>query len=122
MEAYKPQIMPLRDEEKEIKGKIKKLELKLVKKEQSKEYQKLIETVLNHADTINTLDISGKKGLLKLVFKSITVEGGRLKDFELYEPFKSLYKGEGLKCQTKEKQEIVTIPESVCTYALSDAR
>ena len=122
MEAYKPQVIPLRDEEKATKAKIKKLELSLVEKERSKEYQQMLLSVINHIDLVKDLDIVGKKGLLKLVFKNIKVLDGRLKSFELYEPFKSLYEGEQIKCQTLETQKVMTIPESVCTYVLSDVK
>lgn len=122
MEAYKPQIMPLRDEEKATKAKIKKLELSLIEKERSKEYQQMLLSVINHIDLVKDLDIAGKKGLLKLVFKNIKVLDGRLKSFELYEPFKSLYEGEQIQCQTQENKTLMTIPESVCTYVLSAGR
>jgi len=122
MEAYKPQILPLRDEEKEIKSKINKLELSLVEQERSEEYKKLLLSVVNHIDTIKQLDIAGKKGLLKLVFKTIIVKDGKLKKFELYQPFKGLYEGATIKCQTKENKELTTIPESVCTYLLTADR
>ena len=79
-------------------------------------------SVINHIDLVKNLDIVGKKGLLKLVFKNIKVLDGRLKSFELYEPFKSLYEGEQIKCQTLETQKVMTIPESVCTYVLSAGR
>ena len=66
--------------------------LSLVEKERSEEYRKLLSNVVSHFDTIeNRLDIVGKKGILRLFFKSITVKNGRIKKFELYEPFKSLY-------------------------------
>jgi len=119
MEAYKPQIMPLRDEEKATKAKIKKFELSLIEKERSKEYQQMLLSVINHIDLVKDLDIAGKKGLLKLVFKNIKVLDGRLKSFELYEPFKSLYEGEQIQCQPQGNKTLMTIPESVCTYVLS---
>jgi len=122
MEAYKPQILPLRDEEKEIKSKINKLELSLVEQERSEEYKKLLLSVVSHIDTIKRLDIAGKKGLLKLVFKTLIVEGGRLKKFELYQPFKGLYEGAKIKCQNQENQALTTIPASVCTYVLTADR
>jgi len=83
---------------------------------------KIRESGINHIDHVKDLDIAGKKGLLKLVFKNIKVLDGRLKSFELYEPFKSLYEGEQIKCQTQENKTLLTIPESVCTYVLSDVR
>ncbi|MDP8215992.1 MAG: recombinase family protein [Candidatus Kaelpia imicola] len=123
MEAFKNQILPLREEEKELKLKIKKLEFSLIEREKSKEYRKLLQTVIDHFDAIKSgLDIAGKKGLLRLVFKSITVENRRIKKFELYQPFKGLYKGEDIKCQLTENKRVAIIPESVSTCGLSAAR
>ncbi len=68
------------------------------------------------------LDIAGKKGLLRLVFKSIKVEDSRIRDFEPYEPFESLYEGAKVKCQLKETQKVVTISENVSISGLSDVR
>ncbi len=94
IEVYRKQILPLREEENTLKDKIRKMELRLVEKEKSEEYKKILTSIVEHVDTIKAgLDISGKKGLLKLVFKKIIADNGRLKNFELYEPFKSLYEG-----------------------------
>ncbi len=122
MEAYKPQVIPLRDEEKEIKGKIKKLELNLIERERSEEYKKLVTAVIEHIDAVRNMDIAGKKGLLKIVFKNIIIENGKITDFELYQPFKKLYEGAAIKCQMQEIKELMTIPECVCTCVLTDAR
>ncbi|MBU0477020.1 hypothetical protein KKC91_00410 [bacterium] len=123
IEAYRKQIIPLRDEERDLKARVKRFELSLIEKERSEEYKKLLESIVNHLDTIEAdLDIAGKKGILRLVFKSIRIKNGRIKDFELYNPFKSLYEGVNIKCQLKETEQVMTIPESVSTYALSDVR
>ena len=63
--------MPLRDEEKDLKTKLQKLKVALIEREKSEEYQKLMKAVVNHFDDVmENLDIIGKRGLLKLVFKS----------------------------------------------------
>ena len=122
-EAYTNQIIPFRDEEREFKAEIRKLELSLIEKERSSEYKNILKSVISHVDTIKTgLDIAGKKGLLKLVFKSIKVKNGRIKSFELYEPFKSLYEGVKIKCKIKENQRVIPLPQSVITSRLSVVR
>ncbi len=90
-EAYKEQIIPLREEERDLKRKIKRLELTFIEKESSAEYKNILKSVISHVDSIKTgLNIAGKKGMLRLVFKSINVKNGKIKDFGLYEPFRSL--------------------------------
>jgi len=84
---------------------------------------KIAELAANHFEAIkDDLDLTGKKGLVKLIFRAITVLDGEVKKIELYEPFKSLYEGVRIKCQLKENQRLATIPESVSTLELSDAR
>lgn len=59
------------------------------------------------------MDIVSKKGFLQLVFKAIKVMNEKVVDFELYEPFESLYRGTKIKCQLKENQIVTAIPASV---------
>jgi len=116
LEAYKNQILPLREEESEIKRRIRRLELKLVEREKSEEYMKMLKDVANHLDYVKSQsDEISQKWLMRIVFKSITVDKGQIKDFELYEPLKSLYEGAKIKCQLRETQRVVKIPESVST-------
>ena len=122
-EAYKKQILPLIDQKKELDEKMQRLRLNLIEREKSAEYQKLLKAVVEHCDYMeNSLDIAGKKGLLKLVFKNIVISNGRIKKFELYKPFQNLYEGKRIKWQVQENQEVATIPASVSTYAHSDVR
>ena len=122
-EAYKSQAIPLRDDERDMKNKIKRLEFSIVEKERSEDYRTLLRNVVSHFDTIKVgLDIAGKRGLLRLVFKSRIVENNRLKDFSLYEPFQSLYEGAKIKCQNEINQRVTAITERSSTYVLSDAR
>ncbi|MFH1507074.1 MAG: recombinase family protein [Candidatus Omnitrophota bacterium] len=116
MEVYRKQIIPLREEEEDLKSKIKKLELRLIERERSKEYIKLLESVASHFDDLKTqANLSGKKWLLRLVFKSIKIDNGRIKKMELYEPFKGLYEGVKIKCQLQEIQGVPAIEGSVST-------
>ncbi|OGX30341.1 MAG: hypothetical protein A2705_02855 [Omnitrophica WOR_2 bacterium RIFCSPHIGHO2_01_FULL_52_10] len=120
MEAYKKQIIPLRDEEKQLKGRIQKLKLQLIEREKSEEYQKLLKAVVNHVDyTMDELDSAARKGLLRLVFRNIIIKNGRVKSFEIYPPFKSLYEGAWLQWQTKINQQVPAHPVSVSTLRLT---
>lgn len=123
IEAYKKQIMPLRDEEKEIKSRIKKLELSLIERERNEEYLRLIKDVVNHFETTEEkMDIVTKKGLLKILFRYIKIDNGRISDFELYEPYKKLYEGVPLKWEVQENQTLMTERASVSTLLPTAAR
>lgn len=118
MEAYRNQIIPLREEEETLRADLKRLELKLVQRERSQDYQKVLQAVISHIEMLRgESDLIAKKGLLRLVFKSITIDNGRIKNFELYEPFKSLYFGEGLK--DEEFSQLFAIEEDACVSTLS---
>jgi hypothetical protein len=113
----------LREDENRIRLEIKKNELSVIERERSKEYKKLIELVTGRfKDMDKDMDIVSKKGLLQLVFKAIKVHNGKIIDFELFEPFESLYKGMRIKCQLKENQIVTTIPGSVLRSLHSDVR
>lgn len=123
IEAYKKQIMPLRDEEKEIKGRIRKIELSLIERERNEEYLRMIQDVASHFETTEEkMDIISKKGLLKILFKSIKIDNGRISDFELYEPYKRLYEGVPAKWELQENQIVTTERASVSTLLPTDAR
>nr|AMP48180.1 hypothetical protein [uncultured bacterium] len=59
---------------------------------------------------------------MHIIFKGINIQDGKVRDFELYEPFKSLYEGVEIKCQTQKTKELLTIPESVSTLEPSVGR
>jgi len=100
---------------------MQRLQLSLIEREKSEEYQKLLKAVINHIDYMeDSLDIAGKKGLLRLVFKKVVIDRGKIKSFELYQPFKSLYKGTRYKWQLQENQMVAKEPACVSTYARSD--
>jgi len=81
-----------------------------------KEYKSMLEAVVNHLDALKEgMDIAGKKGLMKLIFRRINVKDGKIENFELFEPFKSLYEGVEIKCQIQKTKELLTIRESVST-------
>lgn len=116
IEAFKNSIFPLKKEESDLKDKITKFELNLIQKERSEEYLELIKTLLDK-DIFNTkkkqIDILERRNLLKVIFKYVKVEDGNLTDFELYHPFKSLYKGAKISWQTKESQQLTKKDPSV---------
>ena len=115
--------MPLRDEEKDLKTKLQKLKVALIEREKSEEYQKLMKAVVNHFDDVmENLDIIGKKGLLKLVFKSVVIKKGKIKNFEMFQPFQSLYEGAWIQWQTKISQQVTAHPVSVSTLRPTDGR
>lgn len=122
-EAFKNLILPLRDEQKSLDEKRHRFKLSLIEREKSEEYQKMLVAVINHFDFIKEdLDETGRKGLLRLMFKRIVIKGCRIKEFELYEPFKSLYEGRGIKWEVMENQGLMENPGCVSTYALSVAK
>lgn len=122
-EAFKNLILPLRDEQKAFEEKRQRLKLSLIEREKSEEYQRMLKAVINHFDFIKEdLDATGRKGLLRLMFKRIVIANCKIKEFELYEPFRSLYEGRGIKWEVMENQRVMANPGCVSTYALSDGR
>lgn len=122
-EAFKNLILPLREEQKVFEEKRQRLKLSLIEREKGEEYQRMLKAVISHFDFIKEdLDQTGRKGLLRLMFKKIVIAKCRIKEFELYEPFKSLYEGRGIKWEVMENQGLVANPGCVSTYALSDAK
>ncbi len=118
IEAYKNQIFPLKNEEIDLKDKITKLELNLIQKERSDEYRELLKTVLDRSlvkSKNRKLDILGRRDWLKITFKYIKIENGKLTDFELYQPFKSLYEGREIIWETKQSQRLTKKTPSVVT-------
>jgi hypothetical protein len=127
MEVFKKQNEPLRNEERDIKERIQKLKIALIEREKSAEYLSMLKAIVNHFDYIeNEMDIAGKKGLLKLVFKNLIIKDGKIRSFELFEPFKSFYEGGAeFKWETQEVQENQWVAKeegSVSQLLHSDAR
>ncbi len=94
VEVYKQECDKLRNEEKDLKKTIAKIDMKLVEKERSNDYVRILKRII--ADFAQA-----KKELLQLIFKRIIVNDGKIESFELYKPFKRLY--EEQKCKMKEK-------------------
>jgi hypothetical protein len=122
-EIYKQTQLPLKDEEEKLKRQIRGLEMKLIEKEASQEYNNLLTSVLSNPARARTiLTIFEKKALLRLVFKKIIVNEGVITEVELYEPFRTLLPKEDLGCLLSQVKPNLSIKDSNCTYARSDAR
>jgi hypothetical protein len=94
-----------------------------MERERNEEYLRLIKDVANHFETTDEkMDIVNKKGLLKILFKSIKIDNGRISDFELYEPYKSLYEGVPTKWELQENQILMTEKANVSTLLPSADR
>lgn len=82
----------LRNEEGESRIKIERMELQLIKKEQSEEYIKRAQEVVKSTRHIKeNLHPALRKELLNLVFRKLLVRDQRIFEFELYEPFNAMY-------------------------------
>ena len=105
IEVFRDKSVLLREEEKQLKNEIAKFQMKLIEKEKSGEYQHLLKRVVNNFEDIKkNVDIFAKKELLRLIFKRVMVDDGKVVDVELYEPFKTFY--EEIKCKTPQKTAI----------------
>jgi site-specific DNA recombinase len=125
IEAYKNKIHPLKIQENELKDKVAKLELNLIQKERSNEYRHLLQAVLDKClikSKNRKLDILSNRDWLKITFKHIKIENGKLLDFELYEPFKSLYEGRHIEWEVQENQQLAKKQSSVVTLKPSVVR
>ena len=82
--------------------------------------------LMNHVEILQGEgDLAAKKGFLRIVFKSITVDSGKIKNFELFEPFKSLYLSMTLGSESSEhtlQEELTACRGSGSTLSLSDGR
>jgi len=122
-EIYKQTQLPLKDEEEKLKRQIRGVEMKLIEKEASQEYNNLLTSVLNNpARARSNLTIFEKKALLRLVFKKIIVKQGVITEVDLYEPFKTLLPKDDIGCLLSQVKPNLNIRDSDCTYARSDAR
>jgi hypothetical protein len=109
IEIYKNKSGILREEEQSLKKAIGNLQTRLVEREQSRDYLMFLQKVFNSFDeTKKDLTDIQKKNLLRVVFRWIKVDEGRVVDYELYEPFKTLLaKEEGQNLwQLQELQEV----------------
>jgi len=122
-EIYRGSQQPLKDEEDKLKRQIRGLEMKLIEKEASQEYNNLLTSVLNNPAKARTnLSIFEKKALLRLVFKKIIVKEGVITEVDLYEPFRTLLPKEDIECLLSQVKPKIHIRALECTYARSDDR
>jgi site-specific DNA recombinase len=122
-EVYNDSQLPFKEEEDKLKRQMRVLEVKLLEKENAKDYNNLLASLLDNPHmTRANLSIFEKKALLKLVFKKIVVREGVVVGVELYEPFRSFILEKDLECLKKEIKPNLRQNNSECTYARSDAR
>lgn len=78
IDVFRDKSVLLREEEKQLKNEIAKFEMKLIEKEKSEEYQRLLKRVIdNFEETKKNIDIIAKKELLRLISKRVMVEMAR---------------------------------------------
>jgi site-specific DNA recombinase len=107
IEIYKDKVSLLREEEKRIRMEISKCKVKLVEKERSEAYLRILKLAIDNFDaTKNKLSIIEKKELLKLIFKSVEINGRAIVGVHLYEPFKSMYEEVLKQCNPLKNKKI----------------
>ncbi len=99
IEIFKDKSIDLRNDEQNLRKEITKIEVRLIEKERSADYQKILNRILENFDkTKEELDPITRKELLQLVIKSILLKDKKIVKLELYQPFKRYL--EELKCST----------------------
>jgi site-specific DNA recombinase len=122
-EVYNSSQIPFKDAEDRLKRQLRSIEVKLLEKENTKEYNTLLASLLDSPHTTRgNLSIFEKKALLRLVFKRIVVREGVVTEVALYEPFKSFILEKDLECLTKEVKPSIRQNNQECTYARSAGR
>ncbi|MDD5518551.1 MAG: recombinase family protein [Candidatus Omnitrophica bacterium] len=107
VEIYKDKVSLLREEEKRIKSEIAKVKIRLIEKEQSEAYLRVLNLAIANFDTTTRkIDIIQKKETLKLIFKSVEINGGRMVSVRLYPPFQEMYEEVLKECNVLKNQEI----------------
>lgn len=107
IEIYKDKVSLLREEEKKIKGEIAKVKIRLIEKEQSEAYLRILNlAIANFDETKEKIDIIQKKEILRLIFKSVEINGGQIVSVRLYPPFQEMYEEVLKECNVLIKQEI----------------
>lgn len=88
IEIFKDKSIDLRNDEQNLRKEIAKIELQLIEKERSKDYQRVLNRILDNFDkSKDELDPITRKELLQLVFKSILLKDKKIVRLELYQPF-----------------------------------
>ena len=83
-----------------------RLDMQMIEKERSEEYQTFLQTVIAGFDRIkDEVDLKLLKEVLKLVFKRLVILNRKIIDLQLYEPFKTFYEELNLKEILQEKLE-----------------
>ena len=109
IEIYKDKVSLLREEEKQIKAETGKCKIRLVEKEQSEAYLRTLKLAVDNFDeTKKKIDIMDKKEMVKLIFKSVEINGGQMVAVRLYPPFQQMYEEVLKECNTLKNQEITT--------------
>jgi site-specific DNA recombinase len=109
IEIYKDKVSLLREEEKQIKAEIGKCKIRLVEKEQSEAYLRTLKLAIDNFDeTKKKIDIVEKKETVKLIFKSVEINGSAIVSVRLYPPFQQMYEEVLKECNTLKNQEIAT--------------
>ena len=109
IEIYKDKVSLLREEEKKIKAETGKCKIKLIEKEQSEAYLKTLQLAIDNFDeTQNKIEIVEKKEILRLIFKSVEINGGAIVSVRLYPPFQQMYEEVLKECKTLIDQKITT--------------
>ncbi|MDD5435209.1 MAG: recombinase family protein [Nitrospira sp.] len=122
-EVYMQSQEPLKIEEDKLKKQKQALDMKLIEKEDSREYNNLLDSVLGNFPRVKgKLSISEKKALLRLVFRKIIVKEGVVTEVDLYDPFKAVVSEGELRCLIREIKPRIRQRNPVCTYARSDGR
>ncbi len=81
-EVFKDHCAPLREEEAQLKQDLAKLEMQLIERERSVDYQRLLQKVVaDYDEVVQQLDITKKKELLQLIFKRVLVNEGGMAGF-----------------------------------------
>lgn len=126
VEIYKDKVSLLREEENKIKMEISKCKIKLVEKERSEAYLRTLKLAIDNFDeTKDKLNIIEKKEILKLIFKSVEINGGAIVGVRLYEPFQRMYEEVLKECNPLKNQEITAKSQTdreVCILLPTAAR
>lgn len=104
-ELLSDECIDLRAEEQQIKKNMAKLDMQMIEKERSEEYQALLKRVIHDFDRTKTkIDIVSKKEFLRLIFKRIVVKDKKILEAQLNQPFHNYY--EEMKCSKKHNDSL----------------
>ena len=122
-EVFRERCALLRSEEQELRKAITELEMALIERERSAEYQRLLQRVLEDIEGVEQkLDVIRKKELLRLIFKKVLIDDGRIQGLEMYEPFQKMYNEVLNGLNTREVKELTQVCQDDCTLAPTAAR